>query len=302
MNINGENWLTMKEVAEILNCGNTNVSALKNANKIHFEVVEGLLRCTEEELNRYLNMAQGKGKESPFANIMLDWDESCKFLYSYEPQSPYYPYFTPSLKYLVSNKGRIFSVDYTRELTQYKETQGYYQVTISGRNGQKIQCLVHRLVAGIWCSNFHNKSHVHHINGKETDNQYGNLIWVTELEHKELHRLLKTKQRKEYKALLGKIHSDNAYPEEWKNGISIIDPDAEETENYVYYLHLTKRGFEKYQKKGIIAPYEILREVAYAKNIDDERKKYKAEKALQKDQECSCDTQECDISASNDEA
>lgn len=302
MNINGENWLTMKEVAEILHCGNTNISALKNTNKIHFEVVEGLLRCTEEELNRYLNMAQGKGKESPFANIMLDWDESCKFLYSYEPQSPYYPYFTPSLKYLVSNNGRIFNVDYTRELSQFKVDHGYLAVSLMGRNGQHIQRLVHRLVAGVWCPNYHCKSQVHHINCKRTDNHSNNLLYVTEDEHNELHRLWDNKQRKEYRELVRKIQVDNNYPEKWKNGISIIDPDTEETENFVYYLHLTKRGFEKYQKSGIIDPYEILREIAYAKNIDDERKKYKAEKALQKDQECSCDTQECDISASNDEA
>ena len=53
MNINGVNWLTMQEVAEILHCSITNVSALNNTNKILFKKVDGLFRCTEKDLKVY---------------------------------------------------------------------------------------------------------------------------------------------------------------------------------------------------------------------------------------------------------
>lgn len=263
--IDNENWLTRQEVIETLGCSGTLTSYLNKTNKLPFVRVRGRMRCREDDFIRYLESVKNKGISPPFTNIMLDWDESCKFLYSYKPQSPYYPYFTPSLKYLVSNKGRIFNVDYTRELSQYKDGMGYYQVTITGRNGEPLQLLVNRLVAGVWCPNYHNKPHVHHINRDKTDNHYHNLLWVTELEHRNLHNLLKNKKRREYKALVDKIRADNAYPERWENGVSIIDPDANETENCVNFLHLTKRGFEKYKKKGKIDPREILREVAFAK-------------------------------------
>ena len=298
MNINGVNWLTMQEVAEILHCSITNVSALKNTNKILFKKVDGLFRCTEKDLKVYLNRMSGKGKESPFVDIMLDWDESCKFLYSYKPMSMYDAYFAPSLKYLVSDKGRIFNTDYTRELSQFKVDHGYLAVSIVGRNGENIQCLVHRLVAGIWCQNYHNKSDVHHIDCNINNNHYMNLLPVTAEEHKELHRLLDNKQRKEYRELVKKIRQDNAYPEKWKNGITIIDPDTEESDDSIYFLHITKRGYEKYKKNGTIDTDEILREVAYAKHIKEIRSQYEEVKSSQGQQECLCDAQNCDLSAS----
>ena len=59
------------------------------------------------------------------------------------------------------------------------------------------------------------------------------------------------------------------------------------------------KGYEKYKKNGTIDTDEILREVAYAKHIKEIRSQYEEVKSSQGQQECLCDAQNCDLSASD---
>ena len=276
--INDTDYLTYKDVAHELKCSETKVSYLKKKKYIEFKKIDGKFRCTSKEFERFKRKMEERGKASPFGNILLDWDESCKPINSYEPQGIGSSFYVPSLKYFVTDKGRIFNVDYTRELYQAADTNGYMNTSIVGRDGETKQILVHRLVAGYWNDNFRMKLYVHHINGKREDNRKINLLWVTKSEHDELHRLMREGKKKEYRRRIAEITKDNAYPKEWLNSIIIPDPEKPETDDSIYYLRIKEKGFRDYEMTGEIKPVDILAEYVFSKNIDSIRTEIRKKK------------------------
>lgn len=89
-------------------------------------------------------------------------------------------------KYMVSNMGKVKSLDYHRTgkekiLRPGKDRYGYLYVILWKNNKQKI-FLVHRLVAYAFIDNPENKKQIDHINTIRYDNRVDNLHWVT---HKE---------------------------------------------------------------------------------------------------------------------
>ena len=108
-------------------------------------------------------------------------------------------------KYQVSNLGNVRSLafaktrGYVRMLKPIMKSQGYYAVTLSGK-----QHLIHRLVAMCFCDNPHNYNVVDHINTIQTDNRAENLRWTTAdgniknpLSHKKrMDRIMQTVPRK----------------------------------------------------------------------------------------------------------
>lgn len=91
--------------------------------------------------------------------------------------------------YFISTDGLVVS---TRRLKgfcrafvrQYIHTTGCYGVDLM-RNGQRVKCKVHRLVAQTYLMNPDNKPEVNHLNGDRFDNRLENLEWVTSSENRQ---------------------------------------------------------------------------------------------------------------------
>ena len=117
----------------------------------------------------------------------------------YAPLS--YPYETDEYKiytcengrqYKVYKNGRIFACEFEytdswgsgrtrhfeeREIIPSLTRDGYYEIRIGGRNGERWG--IHRLVATVWLNNPNNYKTVDHLNMNKGDNSVENLEWVS---------------------------------------------------------------------------------------------------------------------------
>lgn len=94
-------------------------------------------------------------------------------------------------KYQVSNLGRVKSLDRMRYLRAgvYGKHKGgllihnksgrYETVSMIHKSGKKKTCLVHRLVANAFISNYENKQTVNHKDGNKSNNNADNLEWMS---------------------------------------------------------------------------------------------------------------------------
>ena len=85
---------------------------------------------------------------------------------------------------VVHSDGRIFS-RLGKELKQQMSGPGYFRVELWSK-GYGRKYLVHRLVADCFVPNHENKPQVNHKDGCKTNNDAGNLEWVTQSEN-QLH-------------------------------------------------------------------------------------------------------------------
>lgn len=81
-------------------------------------------------------------------------------------------------RYLVSNRGRIISLNSGAEMAQYVQKNGYAAVKLRTHNVKRT-FLVHRLVASAFVSNPNGLAEVNHIDGDKLNNSAENLEWVT---------------------------------------------------------------------------------------------------------------------------
>ena len=82
--------------------------------------------------------------------------------------------------YEVNNYGRIRRDGCLLQQTQ--TPQGYTKVTLT-KGGLQKKFWVHRLVAGAFHPNTHNKRTVNHIDKDRTNNRASNLEWMTDIEN-----------------------------------------------------------------------------------------------------------------------
>ena len=100
-----------------------------------------------------------------------------------------------------------------RELTgpyflDHKPDANGYMVLHTTIDGKDYHFSLHRLTAEAFCPNHLGKKFVHHLDINPLNNYFVNLLWVTDPEHKELHRLWKTDRKKYWKRVC-EIYNDN---------------------------------------------------------------------------------------------
>lgn len=95
------------------------------------------------------------------------------------------------------------------EKRRKKEDPDYRIQFCVKENGKTTTFSAARLVALFFCPNRRRKGKVHHIDIDPSNNYYKNLIWVTQTEHGELHRLYNAGQMDEYDAMLERIERNN---------------------------------------------------------------------------------------------
>lgn len=88
--------------------------------------------------------------------------------------------------YLISNRGRIFSLLSNKMMAIQKTSDGYEQTRlISPKTEKRRTELVHRLVALAFIPNPERKPEVNHINCVRNDNRVENLEWATRQENQD---------------------------------------------------------------------------------------------------------------------
>lgn len=91
-------------------------------------------------------------------------------------------------KYLVSNKGRVWSLGYGDGLMRPQICNDkYYAVVIRDDSGKYVRRRVHRLVASAFIPNPENCETVDHINEDRLDNRAENLRWMTLKQNREAY-------------------------------------------------------------------------------------------------------------------
>lgn len=124
-------------------------------------------------------------------------------------------------KYLISDKGELFSVTTGKVLKPSINRQGYcfYGVGVSRKDKKRISA--HRLVATAFISNPDNKPQIDHINGIRNDNRVDNLRWVTAKENVN-NPITKPKHKEAVRKNITKANKPRLVPVEVYKGGELI--------------------------------------------------------------------------------
>jgi hypothetical protein len=88
--------------------------------------------------------------------------------------------------YAVSNTGKVKNVKFDREITPFRDKNGYLLVNLYNK-GEMTTKKVHRLVLTCFVGVDDGKKQVNHIDGNKENNNIDNLEWVTQSEN-QIHR------------------------------------------------------------------------------------------------------------------
>lgn len=86
--------------------------------------------------------------------------------------------------YLISNAGLVYSVKRCLWLHPYKDSHGYYQVSLF-KDNKRTDKLIHHLVLEMYGKPRQEGQVTRHLNGNKTDNWIENLQWGTSKENSE---------------------------------------------------------------------------------------------------------------------
>lgn len=117
--------------------------------------------------------------------------------------------------YLISKEGKVYSTKYERlqRMNTYISNSGYEEIKLCKNNKTK-RFSIHRLVAGAFIPNEHNKEEVDHIDRNKTNNNYENLRWVTRIENME-HCFEKSSPIRNFKKCI--LTNDKDFYKEFKS-------------------------------------------------------------------------------------
>jgi len=82
--------------------------------------------------------------------------------------------------YLASEKGIIINKHSNRQMKYSNDNTGYLCLKMTKNDGNRIKCLVHRIIALVFCPNPQNHKYVNHIDRNKHNNNLINLEWVTQ--------------------------------------------------------------------------------------------------------------------------
>ena len=100
-------------------------------------------------------------------------------------------------KYLISNKGNVYSTSKCKIIKRRINRFGYYDIGLDA-NGCNKTIKIHRAVAEAFVQNPFNFKVVNHIDGNKSNNDFSNLEWCTyshNSRHAVDHGLIKSSKR-----------------------------------------------------------------------------------------------------------
>ncbi len=237
--------ITIKEAAKLLNKSQTSVRTYINDGRLDTEY-QNVTKVYKHQVLALKDIFESVGKTTlPFGTLYLEKNESIKFLDNFnDPHIIGNPHrYMTRCKYGVTNKGRIINLTLNHVLTPQTVDHKYKQTKIG-----KMLELVHAAVASQWCPNGKYKSTVHHIDGNRVNNNADNLIYVTDDEHTEAHRLLdiarKSGDWQEYNQYIKTINENN----QWCENIRVIisSEDGDNTK-YLHVWFVSEQGYIDYK-------------------------------------------------------
>jgi hypothetical protein len=204
----------------------------------------------QEQKNREKNI----GKD-----ICFNINESFKFLPSF-PRTHYVMNprkFRGNTVYAVGNNGTIININRVQEVQSHKTGNGHLQVRLDGIF-KSVQPTIQQLVALMWCCNAKDKKIVHHIDCVKTNNNYKNLIYVTDVQHKKAHSMIdiikecREKGNKKCEAAAITEYLEYIKTIEVENYEPVVDLriiphlDYKNSKNLDYYMYVTEESYQLY--------------------------------------------------------
>ena len=172
-------------------------------------------------------------------------------------------------RYKVFRNGKVVACEFTyvdnygngrmrtfteRECKPSKTHNGYYELHLGGRNGEKWP--LHRLIATVWIDNPNNFDTVNHKNGNKGDNCVENLEWCSRSDNIKDGFV---------KGLYDKNKLHLAY-NSWKNGHCVVLPEIKSRIKYDYRNGVTPTELsEKYN-----LPKKTIDNIVFIKPCDND--------------------------------
>lgn len=120
-------------------------------------------------------------------------------------------------RYMISSFGRVYLLLFGRLSKLYLGMNGYYAITLRGRNGEFRKTNIHRLVAETFIPNPQGLPVINHKDEDKTNNHVDNLEWCTQKYNVNYNDACRTPQRRQRTS---ESHKGIVFTEERKRHIS----------------------------------------------------------------------------------